>query len=398
MDTETISMLKQKIEERKRKHRIASAKWRQNNKDKIKEQNANYNQKRKREIEEIEQEEMIVQPQETIVNFQEIFDKYPEDTIPFFKSKKIQELKPVSINGYVYKTNAIHKKLLNKQLPEVVREELKKLFNNKEFDEKIIIDEFTYINNDIKNTVIQLRKLYQNDNTFRGYINVIGIITAHLQSLDQSVYQILSKINKFYVNEIKEQRKDNQLSKKNEGKLIDLDRDIILSNLDKLENKEDRLIFGLYTLFPARRLDWRLMKITTSKQPIKDQNNYLIIGKKKTVVFNTYKSSNTYEQQIFQIDDKVLDKLFNEYLLSKTFRENDYLFRNKKNNLMSSSLFGKKIMDTFEKVYGKRIGATLLRSSWAIWINKQPLSIKQKEEYMNKMAHSFNESQLYVKI
>ena len=378
--------MQQKFAEKDEKHRLAQAKYRQ----KID------NYKMMVQAVDADAEDDIVDPLEKTIDIDEILDMYKDE----IKTRTtIKTLKDITINGYIYKIGSIHKKL-----PDQVKDELKKMFLKLEFDEKMLIDEFSYLYEDINKTIVNMRKLYQNDNSFRGYISVLSLIASHLTSIDKSIFQTLGKVYKYYMNDIKEHRKDNLLSLKDEGKIIDLDRDIILSNLEKLEKLEDKLLFGLYTLFPARRLDWRLVRITRLKTVPKDEYNYLILGNKnKKIVFNNYKTDATYQQQIFNIDDKVLDKLFNDYIIEKRFKENDYLFNRTyktkaTNEALTSAYFSKKIMDTFEKVYGKRIGASMLRSSWATWINKQPLSIKQKEEYMNKMAHSFNESQLYVKL
>jgi len=45
-------------------------------------------------------------------------------------------------------------------------------------------------------------------------------------------------------------------------KIIDLDKMTILSNIAKLKKIDDVLIYALYTLQPARRLDYRYVKIT----------------------------------------------------------------------------------------------------------------------------------------
>jgi hypothetical protein len=48
-----------------------------------------------------------------------------------------------------------------------------------------------------------------------------------------------------------------------EGKIISIKPEDIYKNLEKLKSIKDRMIYALYTLFPARRLDFKNMKLTT---------------------------------------------------------------------------------------------------------------------------------------
>ena len=76
-------------------------------------------------------------------------------------------------------------------------------------------------------------------------------------------------------------RKKNLVSKENENKVIDLDKDITLENMKKLTNINDISIYALFTLFPARRLEWRNIRITneTDTDKLDDLNtNFLIIS------------------------------------------------------------------------------------------------------------------------
>ena len=76
-------------------------------------------------------------------------------------------------------------------------------------------------------------------------------------------------------------RKKNLVSKENENKVIDLDKDITLENMKKLTNIYDISIYALFTLFPARRLEWRNIRTTneTDTDKLDDLNtNFLIIS------------------------------------------------------------------------------------------------------------------------
>ena len=205
---------------------------------------------------------------------------------------------------------------------------------------------------------------------------------------------------------IQEKRKKNELDEKDEGKLIDLDRTTVLSNLqNKLDKIDDKLIYSIYTLLPARRLEWRLMKLTTEKNVKKLEdpvNNYLILLPNNIykLVFNNYKTYKTFGQQVFDIDDAELSKIISDYITKKGLTAGDYLFpltRNKK-EVISQSNFSKKIINIFLKIYEIPITVRFLRMSWVSNLMKTNPTEKEKETLAFFMGHSREEQGKYNKI
>ena len=80
--------------------------------------------------------------------------------------------------------------------------------------------------------------------------------------------------------------------------------DVILKKLDLLPNIKDKLVFAVYTLQPARRLEWRFVVLTTEtdEKKLEDPDlNFLSISPKgKKVIFNNYKTDIKYGQQSFK--------------------------------------------------------------------------------------------------
>jgi hypothetical protein len=187
----------------------------------------------------------------------------------------------------------------------------------------------SYISN-IEPIINKLREHYKKDYTLKSYLNVLVVITSHLKTLNPSVYQTLTKLNIFLNQKVQDKRKENKIEEGDEDKIIVLDKTTILTNISKFKDIEDKLIYAIYTLFPARRLEWRFVKITTETNADKlkdDVNNYLIVSTApKRIIFNYYKTYKTYGQQDFNIDDKYLDDIINEYITSNRLRAGDYLF------------------------------------------------------------------------
>ena len=138
----------------------------------------------------------------------------------------------------------------------------------------------SYINENIEPTLFKKNKKYHNDGNFNSYVNIFAVITSHFKDLNK-IFEISTKINMKTNQDILSIRKKNLVSKENENKVIDLDKDITLENMKKLTNINDISIYALFTLFPARRLEWRNIRTTneTDTDKLDDLNtNFLIIS------------------------------------------------------------------------------------------------------------------------
>ena len=147
--------------------------------------------------------------------------------------------------------------------------------------------------------------------------------------MDKQIYQTLTKTNIFVNQQVQEVRENNELSEEDYKKIIDLDRTTILSNITKLKRIDDILLYALYTLFPARRCDWRNVKLTveTDTEKLKDDStNFLILSTPFKVVFNDYKTYKKYKQQVFELDDPNLNEIITQYIVLDKLKPNDYLF------------------------------------------------------------------------
>ena len=120
-------------------------------------------------------------------------------------------------------------------MPQPVKNELKKLFNDSpNINEKLILDEMNYINDNIEPTIQKLRNHYHNDNSFKNYINILTVITGHFKDLHK-VYQTLSRINIKTNQDIQTIRADNLVAEEDEDKVIDLDKDTIVETQRNLQ-------------------------------------------------------------------------------------------------------------------------------------------------------------------
>ena len=290
-----------KIEQDKIKHREASKRYRASNKEKIANYNKKYQQKlneRKAEINKkfIKRDEPIPEPID-IEEFSKVIkiDKRTrkgrkkatkEEIIPSFQTRK-EPLDYSTMDDYLRKANILNKLFNGKALSQEVKAELKKLLNdNPNTKNQLILNEMSFIYNDIDNTINILRQSYTNNNSFKSYITVLAVISSHIKEL-KSIYSIYTKLGKDINKQVQEVRELNELQEEDEGKIIPVGEEEFKKNIDKLEKIDDILIYALYLLFPARRLDYRNMLITseTDINKLNDINFLIRDGNKKKFVF-----------------------------------------------------------------------------------------------------------------
>ena len=307
-----IDFLAKKDRQRK-KHAEAQALYRTKHQEELKDYNKKKCEDQRTKLNEINKK--IVQS--TPINIQQIIAEPPKidkrtrrgkkitpttnDIQPSYETRKTP-LEYSTIEDYIRKADILQRIFTTKSLSQQVKAELRKLLNdNTNINELLILNEMTYINNDIEPTIAKLREHYKNDNSFKSYINILAVITSHFKTLDKQIYQTLTKTNIFVNQQVQEVRENNELDEVDFRKIIDLDRTTILSNITKLKRIDDILLYALYTLFPARRCDWRNVKLTveTDTEKLKDDStNFLILSTPFKVVFNddkTYKNiSNKY--------------------------------------------------------------------------------------------------------
>ena len=407
----------EKMENEKKLHANAQKNYRlkksQNDpqyKTKINEYMKNYNAKKQNKYAVIKKKLLSEAPPKTVLipSANEIINKGTKrgrkqavEITPSYQTRK-RDLKPRTIQGYISKANIIHRLFKGHNLSPELENVLLNLINNVDVDEKFIIDNMDYLK-DITPTIETLRTEYYNDNSFKTYINALVVITSHLPSLKDN-YQILTKLNININNAVQDKRDENKLEEYEKDKIIDLDRNLILKHLNSLTNIKDKLVFALYTLQPARRLDWREVVLTTETDEKKledDDLNFLSISSKgKKVIFNNYKTDIKYGQQVFKLTDPELNKIIDIYIKTKKLKEGNYLLslETNKRRPIAQSNFSTKIEQVFYKVYKEPISVRFLRMSWISALMKTNPTNKEMKELAKEMAHSKDEQSRYNKI
>jgi len=411
--TEAERAFLERLERNKKKHNQAQKQYREKNKEIIKEYNDTYQANLKQQRAEIRQKLLKADAPPAKIDIKEYTQppKIDRRTRKGKKQAETQEIKPSyetrqtpleysSIEDYLRKSNILHKLFKGQELSPQVKAELKKLLNdNPAINEGLILDEMDYIK-DVEGTSNKIRSKYPNDNTFKSYINILSVITSHIKSIN-NIHQIYSKIGKETNLKVQEVRAENEINEGDEGKIIEIGLDEFIKNVEKLDKIDDILIYALYLLFPARRLDYRNMRITNETDETRlNEINYLIIDKTNiTFVFNDYKTKNTYNKQIFKVPDELRD-IINRYINIKGLKNGDFLIHldKDKKEIISQGNYSAKISNVFKKVYGVPASVRYLRMSWVSNLYAKNPTAKQIKELAFKMGHSITEAILYNKI
>lgn len=317
-----------------------------------------------------------------------------DNTVPSYITRD-KPLEPNTIDNYNSKINTINKLILIKPLSTTIKNELNKLFHDRPFNEKLILDEMVYLN-DIEMVIKSLRSKYTNDNTFKSYLIVLTAIISHFPILRDS-YLKITKLSK-QINQITEDKRDENITT-NPEKIINLsNRQELLDNIDKLDNINDKLIYAINVLIPPRRLENRLIRITdeTDTEKLKTTDNYLIVNGKWKFIYNEYKTAKHLGQHPVNVPDD-LKKILHEYIAINKLNIGDYLFSLKrdKRELIAQPNFSSKISDVFNKVHGLKISNRFIRYSKAT--DTAHLSKKEHKQLANDMGHSILQSLSYRK-
>jgi hypothetical protein len=391
-----------KIEDRKKKHLEAQKRYREKNKNKIFEYNKKYYYENKQKYENLKHIDDINTDAYINTN-NDIIKQNLDNTsdnnkiiIPSYL-REDYNVKPTTILLYFKKSIILYKKLFNKNsIENDLKNNLFYLFSNLQFDEKIILEKFN-IFNDIENTINILSNIYKNKSSFNSYLNIICIISSKLKTINNDIYQRITKLNMNISKDILEKRGENILNDIDKKKIIDInDKKAIYNNINKLKNIKDKLIYSLYLLFPSRRLEYRCLKYNNNDNiEILNDFNYIYLNKtlnKFYFIFNDYKTIKYFKKQVFEITDNVLISIIKTFINVKNIQNNDFIFN------ISQSNFSKIINKIFSSIYNENITLRYIRISWSVYINNLKICINDKTKLAEMMGHTYQQNLYYNKI
>jgi len=339
---------------------------------------------------------MVVNKKEYIRNYMREYRKIRKqnnkEIIPLWKTNDYK-LTDKTISQYVKIIMRITLKFkfsIPRDLPETLEKIFKEEANDNDYD--FVITTLSFIG---RSFVKKLKMIYDNENSIKtNLIPFVRLLSMAKNKKLNKIYQVLKneiiKLNTYY----EKKRDDNEVKKEDENKIINYDKELITANLDKLEDLEEKAIYGIYTLLPPRRLEYSDMYIKTGNSKEEPDKNYLITYKKRPIkfIFNNYKTVKKFGKQVIDIPDDLSNILY-EYLKNNKMKSGDKLFRYNLNYM------GKALSKVLSKVYGED-GITLnwLRRSYATYLDTLKISNNDREVYSIMMAHSYTQNLKYRKI
>jgi len=300
-------------------------------------------------------------------------------------------LQPQTIQLYFTCFKKVYNKFTKLDMDDKFQNELLNLLNNKPNDNNYIKDKLNFLKKDLYSFIKTLNK-----NELQYVYSIITRIKGY-SSIVKQIYPFLVEKQIEY-----QQSRDNvelnELDKIKYNKLSFNKSDI----LNIIETKEDltsreKLIFGLFTLFPVRRpIDYNRMILTSiepvneEKKKISDRNNYYYNG-----VFYFYRTKNK-DIQRFIIPNE-LDLLIKDYINDRT---NNSLLLSDNNKPLSITSFRIYIMKVFNKIYDISFSGVELRHYYSTYINylvkMKQMTIEEHRKICNMMNHSYEENKKYA--
>jgi hypothetical protein len=271
------------------------------------------------------------------------------------KRAKAVPLKQNTINTYVSKLRAFHRRMTGLDLSE----DIVNAINGNEYDKKAVQDEFKYLYN--KTDYIIEKELKAIPNICKVFTKITGFV---------KLIKILTPIKRNI--EMAEGVKRNESTIK-EDDMINFDKQEILKNAnDKLTEDYDKIMYLLMTLIPTRRLDdYRNMTYGKSDGNYYD-DEYMYI-----------KDTNTKNKKsiTIKIPNEIIDILpHTGYILGYEY---------------SQSALSVKFSSVMEKVYKKKIGASDLRRMYLTTINRSGASFLERKEVADAVGNSIVEGIKY---
>lgn len=301
---------------------------------------------------------------------------------------------------YIKSLSRIYNSYYNKELTEDLKIELIKLLSVEKYNINLIKDEFKIIDNDIydiiKNTSRKsdIRNIHAIITRIRGFSKLVKKIAPYIDDNQQQYTN--DRMNKEFTDAIKIKYETLSFNK----------NDIIknLNNDDLHLTSKEKLLYGLFTLYPTRRpIDYKRMFIINEKPKYEtrkksnDRNNYYYNG-----VFYFYITKNKQIQK-YDVPPELQLLIENEIKSRNDIIDEEnkkYLLLNHDNNPYTySSKLSCDIMLVFKKIYKISISAVEIRRLYATYLKyeviKGNMTEQKHREIAEIMNHSYEENLKY---
>lgn len=259
---------------------------------------------------------------------------------------KNQDITEGTLKNYVSVIKTIYKDHYNADIDE--NDDILKMLRWEKYNYKNIKQTFQFITNNIKEFV---SKYFKRLNLIHSvFSRVYG-----MSSLVNKLYPYLIQSNKNYDENRSKIANVDQVS-------LSFDKKVVIENMNKLDDRIDMLIYGLYFLIPTRRIgEYLNTKIAKSEADIKDlKYNWYYQGK---IYINASKNKTTTVIDLPEVIDLNI-YMNDEYMLGKKYTHNTITT---------------KLKNITKKIYGKEYSSNMIRHLYASYINNKGASLAERE-------------------
>ena len=283
------------------------------------------------------------------------------------KAEKLPERKrgegigDITRNNYIGYIKKFYRRYRGEELEE---EDIIKKIEEKEYSAlkisrifKVIIEENM---GEIKRNPTDVKNIYSIFRGIRGFTEISKVLYPYLKDYAEQYDEKRSEIV--------------GLSEE-----INFDREEIKVNINKLEDKIDKIIYGYIMIMNGRVHDLRYTKICVNKEELKDEGyNYIYEGK---YYINNTKNKKKQILEIAEDFNELYDEDDEGYILGY---------------LIPASTLTQRIQRITLKIYGKVYTASNIRHLFATYINNKGSSYKERKEAAKRAGHSIEQQIKYV--
>lgn len=286
--------------------------------------------------------------------------------------------------------------------------------------EKLSVDNIEYLKlnddfiADTDNFLKHLKYLaneYNKDNkatsTFLNSLKAIIAITSRIEYDNdfKTNYNIASNVmNRFSIYQNIHNKKG--IAKKHDvnGDKIEIDYNNFDYSKELINNSkviEEKALVSLYVLsspLPRRIEDYQYMVLAKEGDDISNTElNYMLISNDTfKLIFNKYKTSSTYGNMIYTIENDLVKQRLNDHIQCNKIKKGEYVFGKKNKRSEPLIKLDGYLSTCLENIFKKKLSLNDIRHS-AInsFMNDTKLSRLDKEKKANEMGTSYEEASKY---
>jgi len=266
------------------------------------------------------------------------------------------------VSNYIQIYQLIHKIIYDNDAKEEIVESLKKFLQNEKCRTANLKKSFNFLDHNLSKSLSHIYQATQKYDTIFKLFDIVHRLKIRKYVL--RIYPLIQKLkhSQFHVEswgmyEITPQYKINYINS------VHFQFDKILENLSRLKNTTDKLIFGIYHLFPVRLAkEYDIMLVKMNDENIANDMHYYDYENKE-FIFNITKYSinkNPYQVRRFPVLS-ILQIIIDEYIEENQIGHNQKLIPFKTEN---------KLKKVSAKVYGAYISSLQMKKiyMWSIFI------------------------------